>query len=231
MKIIIICHLSSFKHDFMAHSRPVNLHQTTDRGCRKFRTCFPVGSDLWCHPSLTRCDVTKPFCILHKAPITPPALCTDCLAVSASPPHWVSIWILKSGPSEQRGVFFFFKEMEEITPVLRGLALQSVMEMSWLGAVMFRWWSVTRAHFNRQTPVGVSALICLSLRKQRASVPGFFVSCFRFECSQSSDRNVDTARFIYTSASAHKHRGLWDLSTLEYSVFVSLDNLCDCLRI
>lgn len=60
-----------------------------------------------------------------------------------APLSW--IWILKSVASEQRGGL---KEMEEITPVLGGLALQSVMEMSWQGAVMFWWWGVTWTHFK-----------------------------------------------------------------------------------
>lgn len=70
--------------------------------------------------------------------------CTDCLAVgvwfTALP---MNIWILKSGPSEQRTGL---KKMEEITVVSGSLILYSVMKMSRQEAVMFSRWSVTERH-------------------------------------------------------------------------------------
>lgn len=103
-------------------------------------------------------------------------LCTDCLTVSvwytASP---MNIWILKSGPSEQRAGL---KEMEEITAVSGSLILHSVMEMSRQEAVMFWRWSVTETHFNI-----LCCLLCLFVYLQGSILTTLwsFVSHFLFE--------------------------------------------------
>lgn len=112
-------------------------------------------------------------------------LCTDGLTVCVWFTAWpLNIWILKSGPSEQRAAL---KEMEEITAVSGSLILHSVMEMSRQEAVMFWRWSVTETHFNI-----LCCLLCLFVYLQGSTLTTLwsFVSHFLFEYENSSQGNV-----------------------------------------